>query len=72
MFWLLDSNILTRLPHGPDSLHSLIRHALGRLWAREDGFCCTSNVHGVTQLLTLNVPDFALCIGITAMHPQDM
>jgi predicted nucleic acid-binding protein len=146
MLWLLDSNILIRLPHRPDPLHPLIRQALGRLWARGDRFCYTSqilgefwsvctrpttarggfglslaetdrrvrlierfyrflpdsaavhaewrrllvaygvagvqvhdarlvaamNVHGVTHLLTLNVPDFARYTGITAVHPQDV
>jgi predicted nucleic acid-binding protein len=146
MLWLLDSNILLRLPHRPDPLHPLIRQALGRLWARGDDFCYTSqtlgefwsvctrpttarggfglslaetdrrvrlierfyrvlpdsapvhhewrrllvthavsgaqvhdarlvasmNVHGLTRLLTLNIPDFARYLGITAVHPQDI
>ncbi len=41
MLWLLDSNILIRLPHRPDPLH-----ALGRLWSRGDRFCYTSQALG--------------------------
>jgi predicted nucleic acid-binding protein len=146
MLWLLDSNILIRLPHRPDPLHPLIRQGLRRLWARGDRFCYTSqilgefwsvctrpatarggfglslaetdrrvrlierfyrflpdsaavhtewrrllvahsvagvqvhdarlvaamNVHSVTHLLTLNVPDFARYSGITVVHPHDV
>jgi predicted nucleic acid-binding protein len=146
MLWLLDSNILIRLPHRPDPMHPLVRQALGRLWARGDRFCYTSqilgefwsvctrpttarggfgltlaetdrrarlierfyrflpdtaavhaewrrllvrhgiagvqvhdarlvaamSVHGVTHLLTFNVPDFARYPGITAVRPQDI
>lgn len=146
MLWLLDSNILIRLPHRPDPLHLTIRQALGRLWARGDRYCYTSqilgefwsvctrpttarggfglaltetdrrvrlierfygflpdhaavhvewrrllmahgvagvqvhdarivaamHVHGITHLLTLNVPDFARYPRITAVHPRDV
>jgi predicted nucleic acid-binding protein len=44
MLWLLDRNIPIRLLHRPDPLHPLIRQALGRLWARGDRFCYTSQV----------------------------
>ena len=46
MLWLLDSNILIRLPHRPDPLHPLVRQALRALWARGDRFCYTSQTLG--------------------------
>jgi predicted nucleic acid-binding protein len=46
MLYLLDSNVLIRLPHRPDPMHSLVRHALGMLWAQGDRFCYTSQILG--------------------------
>jgi predicted nucleic acid-binding protein len=46
MLWLLDSNILIRLPHRPDPQHLLVRQALHALWARGDRFCYTSQILG--------------------------
>src|SRR5947209_1101668 len=46
MLWLLDANILIRLPHRPDPLHPLVRQALRTLWARGDRFCYTSQILG--------------------------
>ena len=46
MLWLLDSNILIRLPHRPDPRNPLIRQALRTLWAQGDRFCYTSQILG--------------------------
>jgi predicted nucleic acid-binding protein len=46
MLWLLDSNVLIRLPHRPDPLHPVVRQALHTLWARGDELCYTSQILG--------------------------
>jgi predicted nucleic acid-binding protein len=46
MLWLLDSNVLIRLPHRPDPFHPVVRQALRALWARGDELCYTSQILG--------------------------
>jgi predicted nucleic acid-binding protein len=56
--WLLDTNILLRLGKSYDRRHPMVSAAV--------------RVHGVTQLLTVNVRDFQRFKGLRAVHPAEV
>src|SRR5712691_10943013 len=68
--------LLTLLPDSP-AMHAewrrlVVTHAVSGVQVYDARLVAAMRVHGVTNLLTLNIDDFTRYPGITAVHPQNI
>ena len=68
--------LLTLLPDSP-AMHAewrrlVVAHAVSGVQVYDARLGAAMRVHGVTNLLTLNIDDFTRYPGITAVHPQNI
>lgn len=50
----------------------VVEHSVTGVQVHDARLVAAMLVHGVRQLLTLNIQDFARYSGITAVHPRDV
>ena len=68
--------LLTLLPDSP-AMHAewrrlVVTHAVSGVQVYDARLVAAMRVHGVTNLLTLNIDDFTRYPSITAVHPQNI
>ena len=73
--WVIE-RLLTLLPDSP-AIHTewrrlVVAHAVSGVQVHDARLVAVMRVHGVTNLLTLDVSDFARYPGIAAVHPRDI